>query len=122
MENLTSFIGLSLKLFLVGVFSLQSGPTSSALYLTEVSEDWGFIRILRDIKPLCVQLPGFCYPYSQDTLIMTGINKDSPAVHFVTNDEDVHIKFTFKNNNVSFKFPFDICETNRSFFVSDSER
>ena len=97
-------------------------PTSSVVYLTEVSEDWGSMRILRDIKPPCVQLPVSCYPYLQDTLIMTDINKDSPTVFFVTIDEDVHSEFTFKNNNVSFKYPFNICESNESFFVSDNER
>ena len=34
----------------------------------------------------------------------------------------VHGELIFKNNNVSFNFPCDICESNGSFFVSDNER
>ena len=30
----------------------------------------------------------FCYPYSQDTLIGTDVDQQSPAVHFVTIEEE----------------------------------
>ena len=84
---------LSLRRFFV------TDPTSSVVYLTEISEDWGSMRILHDIKPPCVQLPVFCYPYSQDTLIMTDVNKDTPAVHFVTIDEVNSLSRTMSASN-----------------------
>ena len=31
-------------------------------------------------------------------------------------------KFSFQNNHFSFKFPFDICESNGSVFVTDNEK
>ena len=93
------------------------------LYLTEISEEWTSMRILRNIKAEGIRCPVSCYPYSQDTLIANDVDQQSPAVHFVAIEEEEARKiFSFQNNHFRFKFPFDICESNGSVFVTDNER
>ena len=79
------------------------------------------MRILRNIKADGIRYPVSCYPYSKDTLIVTDVDQQSPAVHFITIEEARKL-FSFENNHFSFKFPFDICELNGSVFVTDNER
>ena len=51
------------------------------------------------------------------------MDQQSSAVHFVTTEEEEARKiFLFQNNPFSFNFPFDICESNGSVFVTDNER
>ena len=65
------------------------------------------MRILRNIKAEGIRCPVSCYPYSQDTLIVTDVDQQSPAVHFVaTEEEEARKIFSFQNNHFSFKFPF----------------
>ena len=82
------------------------------------------MRILSNMKAEGInRYPVSCYPYSQDTLIVTYVDQQSPAIHFVTTEEKEARKiFSFQNNHFSFKFPFDICELNGSLFVTDNER
>ena len=102
---------------------LLTDPTASVIYLAEISEEWTSMRILRNIKADGIRYPVSCYPYSQDTLIVTDVDQQSPAVHFVTIEEEEARKlFFFENNHFSFKLPFDICELNGSVFVTDNER
>ena len=44
------------------------------------------------------------------------------AVHFVTIEAEARKMFSFSNRHLSFKFPFDICESNGHTFLSDNER
>ena len=102
---------------------LLTDPRACVLYLAEISEEWTSMRILQNIKAEGIRCPVSCYPYSQDTLIVTDVDQQSPAVHFVAIEEEEARKiFSFQNNHFSFKFSFDICESNGSVFVTDNER
>ena len=80
------------------------------------------MRLIRNKKAEGIRYPVSCYPYSQDTLIATDADQQSPAFHFVTIEEEEARKiFSFQNNHFSFKFPFDICKSKRSVFVTDNE-
>ena len=79
------------------------------------------MRTIRKIKAEGIRYPASCYPYSQDTLIVTDVDQQSPAVHFVTIEEDAGKIFSFQNSHFSFKFSFGLCESNRSMFVTDNE-
>ena len=72
------------------------------------------MRIIRNIKAEIIRYPASCYPYSQDTLIVTDVGQQSRAVHFVTIEEEARRIFSFQNNHFSFKFPFDICKSKGS--------
>ena len=102
---------------------LLTNPRACVLYLAEISEEWTSMRILRNIKAEGIRCPVSCYPYSQDTLIVTDVDQQLPAVHFVaTEEEEARKIFSFHNNHFSFKFPLDICESNGSVLVTDNER
>ena len=58
-----------------------------------------------------------------DTLIVTDVDQQSPAIHFVTVEEEEARKiFSFQNNHFNFKLPFGTYESNGSVFVTDNER
>ena len=101
---------------------LLTDPKASAIFLGEISEDWTVLRILRNIKVVDIKLPVSCFIYTQDTLIVTDVDEQTPAVHFVTIEAEARKIFSFSNPHLSFKFPFDICESNGHIFVSDNER
>ena len=87
---------------------LLTDPTASVIHLAEISEEWTSMRILRNIKADGIRYPVSCYPYSQDTLIVTDVDQQSPAVHFVTTEEEEARKlFSFENNHFSFKLPVE---------------
>ena len=101
---------------------LLTDPTACVTYLAEISGEWPSMRIIRNIKPEGIRCPVSCYPYSEDTLIVTDVDQQSPAVHFVVIEEEARKIFSFQNNHFSFKFPFDVWESNGSVFVTDNER
>ena len=81
------------------------------------------MRISPNIKAEGIRYPVSCYTYSQDTLIATYMDQQSPDIHFVTIEEkEARQIFSFQNNHFSFKFLFDIFESNWSMFVTDNER
>ena len=96
---------------------LLTDPEASAIFLGEISEDW---TVLRNIKVEDIKLHISFFIYTQDTLIVSHVDDQTPAVHFVTIEAEARKIFSFRH--LSFTFPFDICESNGHIFVSDNER
>ena len=81
------------------------------------------MRIIRNMKVERIRCPVSCYPYSQETLIVTDVEQQPPGVHFVTTEEEEGRKISsLQNNHFSFKFKFEICESDGSVFVTNNER
>ena len=54
-------------------------------------------------------------------MIVTDVDEQTPAVHFVTIEAEARKIFSFSNRHLSFKFPYDICESSGYIFVRDNE-
>ena len=81
----------------------------------------GLFSELLNFQPDCIKVSVSCFLYSRYALIDTDVDQQSPALNFITFEEQIG-QFSFHNPSSSFKFPFYICESNGSLFVADNER
>ena len=101
---------------------LLTDQRASTIHLGKISEDLTFLGIIRRFQPHGIKVLVFGFVCSQDALAITDVDQQSPpAVDFITVENDSE-KISFHSPKFSFKFPFDICQSNGFLFVIDNER
>ena len=81
------------------------------------------ILLIKEISPDGIGRSICCNQFSQDSLIVMCVpdrfNNGDGSVVFLTVDEDTKIDFSFSTIDYCFGFPFGICESMDTIYVSD---
>ena len=103
--------------------ALITSPKSGCVVLTKISQDFTVLTLIKKISPDGIGRPICCHQFSQYSPIVTCVpdpfNNGNGSVIFVTVDEDTKVDFSFSNIDYCFGFPFGICESMDTIYVSD---
>ena len=105
---------------------LITDAEAGCICLTEISENFRRLSVLRKIPPEGVHRPICCHHYAQDAVIVTYVANDleneRPSIKFLTIDDEEKVEFSFISAQYNVVFPFSICESGNSVYASDYDK
>ena len=97
--------------------ALITDTKNGCICLTEISEDFTVLSIIRKIvtdeieRPICCLLIVTC--------VSRHLSNDETGVKFLTDDEEIKVEYSFHSTDFSIGFPFGICEATNGIYVAD---
>ena len=103
--------------------ALITDPQNGCICLTEISEDFTVLSIIRKILTDEIERPICCLQFTPDALIVTCVSRhltnDGTGVKSLTVDDETEVEYSFRNTDFSIGFPFGICEATNGIYVAD---
>ena len=103
--------------------ALITDPKNGCICLTEISEDFTVLSIIRKIVTDEIGRPICCLQFTPDALIVTCVlrhlTNNGTGVKFLTVDDEIKIEYSFHNTDFNIGFPFGICEATNGIYVAD---
>ena len=103
--------------------ALITDPKNGCICLTEITEDFTVLSIIRQTVTDEIERPICCLQFTPDALIVTCVSRhltnDGTGVKFLTVDDEIKVEYSFHNTDFSIGFPFGICEATNVTYVAD---
>ena len=101
--------------------ALITDPKNGCICLTEISEDFTVLSIIRKIVTDEIERPICCLQFTPDALtcVSCHLTNDGTGVKFLTVDDEIKVEYSFYNTDFSIGFPFGICEATNGIYVAD---